>query len=344
MVNLHELDSIFNKYSLNAFSPSSIEQITDGWTNLTYKFYSKLNGKQYILREYLPSVQRTIILEDIHIELKFISYLSEQYQLPVVPVINPPGIFLLNNGHYGTISPFIDGTKHINSPENPSRQLWQTKEIGRFLGRMHSIDEQKFGSKFNRRTINIVDTKYQLLNCCREFEKDSPGLYKRIRQIIDKCTQSIPLIENELEQIKFEENFERKLPKGFIHVDIHDENVLFSHNQTQIAAVLDFDDMSHGPFLIDIAMTLCFWCSCGSKFNKEYAKGFLIEYQNARNMLLTSDEWNLLELYCFMTMFHQILFSIQSRDSGRPIDDMINELLLPIEQIAHDEMFLEEIR
>jgi aminoglycoside phosphotransferase (APT) family kinase protein len=104
-------------------------------------------------------------------------------------------------------------------------------------------------SECNRRSINIVDTKYQLVNSCDDFQKEYPDLYKRIRRIIDEKTNLIPLIEDDLEQIRFEKDFEKNLPKGFIHVDIHDDNVLFHRNQNKIAAVLDFDDMSFGPFL-----------------------------------------------------------------------------------------------
>jgi len=343
MVTNEELDLILNKYSLGKLS-SSIEHITDGWTNLTYKFQIKSNKKTYILREYIPSAQREVLLEDIQFELYFISYLFKQYHLPVVPMIDPPGIFLLNNGHYAVIFPFIEGIKYVNSPSNPHRQLWQTIEIARFVGRMHSIDKEKISLTFNRRIINIPDTKYQLVNSCQEFEKDCPDLYKRIRKIIDEHTNSIPFIENELEQIKFEENLEKNLPKGFIHLDVHDDNTLFHPNQNKIVAVLDFDDMSFGPFLIDIAMSLCFWSSIGPTFHTDYAKEFLIQYQNARNMLLTNDEWNLLELYCYMVMFHQLLFTIQSRDRREVTDEMIEELLLPLEQISQDKMFLEKIQ
>jgi Ser/Thr protein kinase RdoA (MazF antagonist) len=329
MLTLDELVLILNKYSFD--EPSSLEHLTDGWTNLTYKFQLKSNEKSYILREYLPTTQRIIIFDEIQFELNFISYLFQQYHLPVVPMIDPPGIFILSNGHYGVIFPFIEGIKYVNTPTNARRQLWQTIEISRFLGRMHSIGKQEI---FNRRIINIVDVKYQLVNSCEQFANDCPDLYQRIRRILDQHTKSIPLIENELEQIKFEEN----LPKGLIHMDIHDDNVLFHPHENQIVAVLDFDDMSYGPFLLDLAMALCFWCSIGSQFQIDYAKQFLTEYQTARKMLLTNDEWNLLELYCYMTMFHQMLFTIQSRDNREVNDEMIEELLLPIEQISRDQL------
>jgi aminoglycoside phosphotransferase (APT) family kinase protein len=117
MTNVDELAAVLNKWSLGELS-SSIEQINDGWTNLTFKFQTKLDEKIYVLREYLPSTQRTIILEDIRFELNFIAFLCNQLHLPVIPMIDPPGIFLLSNGHYCALFPFIDGIKYINRSEN----------------------------------------------------------------------------------------------------------------------------------------------------------------------------------------------------------------------------------
>ncbi|CAF1105541.1 unnamed protein product [Adineta steineri] len=278
-----ELSLILMKYSLGKLS-SSIEQITDGWTNLTYKFQIESNGKFYILRIYHSDRE-----ENIQVELNFISYLYNQIHLPVVPSIDPPGIFLLTNQYYCVIFPFIDGIKYINTPQNYLRQLGQTLEISRFLGQLHSINNENTLSICNYRVINIVDTKYQLINSCDKFQKDYKDLYKRIRKIIDECTSMIPVIENEFEQIMFERNLEKNLPK-------------------------------------------------------DYAKQFLIEYQHTRKMSLTNDEWNLLELYCYMTIFHQILFIIHLQDNEKIINEMINELLLPIEEISQNKTFLRDIR
>jgi Ser/Thr protein kinase RdoA (MazF antagonist) len=100
-----------------------------------------------------------------------------------------------------------------------------------------------------------------------------------------------------------------------------------------------------GPLLIDLAMCLCLWCGIGSNFNFEYAKEFLDIYQKEREMVLTDDEWNLLELYCYFTILNQILFTIETKECAKPARIMINELLLPIEHIANAEkMFLEKIR
>lgn len=338
MITIEELQ----KYTFGEEISSPIERLTDGWTNITYKFHIPSHGKSYILREYLPSTQRMILIDEIQFELNFTSYLFNRYDLPVVPMIDPPGIFQLNNGHYAVIFPFIDGIKYLDTPANPRRELWQTIEISRYLGRMHSIEPPENSSSFTRRTINIVDVKYQLTFACQSFEKTSPNLYQRIRRIIDQRTDRIPLTGNDLEQIQFETDFERTLPKGFIHIDIHDENVLFHPQRNQLLAVLDFDDMSFGPFLLDLAMTLCFWSSLQSKFQINYAQVFLREYQLTRKIPLTNDEWDRLELYCYMTMFHQILFTIQSRDEHPDTaDEMIEQLLTPLEDIANDQINFE---
>jgi len=62
-------------------------------------------------------------------------------------------------------------------------------------------------------------------------------------------------------------------------------------------------------------------------------------------MLLTDDEWNLLETYCYLTIFNQILFVIEADECAKPRENMINELLLPIEDIVKEKkMFLDKIR
>jgi len=346
MITTDELTLILNKYSLGELA-LPIEHLTNGWTNLTLKFSTKSNGKTYILREYLPGTLRKISYENIKFELNFLNYLFNELNLPVAPIIDPPGIFTLNNENYCVIFSFINGIKYLDTPETPVRQLWQTLEISRFLGRMHSnIQTNKYPLiSLTRRSINFIDIKYELVHSCQEFEKEYPDLYKRIRLITDEYTESIPLISDEDEQNIFEKNLEKNLPIGYIHADLHDDNVLFCSNENKIAAVLDFDDMYIGPLLIDLSLTLCLWCGIGSIFNFEYAKEFLIVYQNERQMLLTDDEWNLLENFCYLTILNQILFVIESEQFGKPRRNMINELLLPIEHIAKErKMFLEKIR
>ena len=341
-----ELNAIVKKYSLGELI-LPIEHLTNGWTNLTFKFRTKPDEKTYVLRIYLPGILRNISQENIRFEVDFLRYLSNELHLPVAPLIDPPGLLTMNNANLAAIFPFIHGRKYLDSPETPVRQLWQTLEISRFLGRMHSnIQTKEYPLQpSNRRSINFISIKYELVNCCPEFAKEHPDLYERIRSITDRYTSSIPLIEDEDEQNRFEKNFEKDLPVGYIHADIHDDNVLFDTSEQRLAAVLDFDDMYIGPLLIDLAMTLCLWCAIGSQLRMDYIRECLIVYQTERKMSLTDSEWNLLEIYCYLTILNQILFTIEADRCARPRQNMINELLLPIEHLAKQrEMFLEIIQ
>lgn len=338
MVDIDEINVALKKRSFNG-QISLIERLTNGWTNLTLKLTDESNDKIYILREYLPGTLREISLENIEFELNFLKYLFEEMKLPVAPMLEPPGLFQINNQNYCVLFPFIQGIKYLNTPETPVRQLWQTIEISRFLGRMHSNLHTKqlpLHPKITRRSINFIRIKYELVNSCPEFETDHPDLYKRIFSIIDQHTKSIPLIEDETEQDQFEKSFEKDLPIGYIHADIHDDNVLFDSNENRLSAVLDFDDMYIGPLILDVAMCLCLWCSVGSTFRFDFAKEFLINYQNERKENLTDKEFELLEVYCYLTILNQILFTIECDECARPIELMIDELLLPIEFISKE--------
>lgn len=341
-----ELTAILKKYSFGELI-LPIEHLKNGWTNLTFKFTINSDEKTYVLRVYLPGILRNISLENIQFELDFLRYLSNELHLPVAPMIDPPGLFTMNNGNPAAIFPFIHGIKYLDTADTPVRQLWQTLEISRFLGRMHSnIQTKNYPLRpSNRRSINFINIKYELLQCCSEFAGEHPDLFERIRFVANQYTQSIPLIEDEHEQNLFEQNFEKNLPVGYIHADIHDDNVLFNPSEQRLAAVLDFDDMYIGPLLFDLAMTLPLWCAIGSELQMNYIREFLIVYQSERQMRLTDDEWNLLEIYCYLTVFNQILFTIESEQCGKPKRDMINELLLPIEHLGKQrETFGEIIR
>jgi hypothetical protein len=124
MITTEELVLILHKYLLDELvSPS--EQLTNGYTNLKFKFSTKPDRKTYILREYLPvlgTLQKTS-LENIEFELDFLTYLFNEINLPVAPMANQPGIFENNNENYCVIFPFIPGIKYLDIPETPVRQL-----------------------------------------------------------------------------------------------------------------------------------------------------------------------------------------------------------------------------
>lgn len=69
------------------------------------------------------------------------------------------------------------------------------------------------------------------------------------------------------------------LPKGLIHGDLFRDNVLWQGEA--IAALLDFESASRGPFVYDVMVTLLAWCY-GSAFDRDLASSFLGAYHRAR--------------------------------------------------------------
>lgn len=345
LITVDRLNEILNKHSLGKVS-SPLTQLTNGWTNITIRFTVEPFDRQLIVRQYLPGRLRSIKRENIEFELNFIKFLFEQLNLPVAPMLEPPGLLTIDDDIHMVIFPFIDGIKYLDTANEPVRQLWQTLEISRFLGRMHSNVQSKLYAiqKTDRCSVNYVDVKYQLVHSCQDFNRKHPDLYKRIMNIIDKHTGMIPLTDDKNDQATFEKHLQEKLPIGYIHADIHDDNVLFRRNEEKLAAVLDFDDMYVGALLIDTSMTLCLWSSVGAKFNIDFGRAFLLNYEKERGMRLTEDEWNLLEIYCYLTTLNQVLFIIEAERDSKSIEAVINDLLLPIECIGQEEKFLEKLR
>ena len=346
IVTAEQVNAILRNASLGQLA-SPLEHLTNGWTNITLKFTVQPSGRVFILRQYRPGTLRKISRENIEYELKYLSYLSSALDLPVVPMLDPPGLVTLPNETFVVLFPFLSGMKSLDAPSTPVRQFWQTSSISRFLGRMHSnvVTKNYPLLPSDRSTVNYVEIKYELVNCSELFEQDFPDLYRRTRRIIDEHLGEIPLLSKPAERQQWETNYQADLPIGYIHADIHDDNVLFASDEEKLLAVLDFDDMYVGPLLIDLAMTLCLWCSVGCRFNFAYAREFLRVYQVERQMPLTEKEWSLLEIFCYLTLLNQVLFVAEAEKEEEESRAMIEALLSPLEDIGESEgMFLEKIR
>jgi len=69
------------------------------------------------------------------------------------------------------------------------------------------------------------------------------------------------------------------LPKGVIHGDLFRDNVLWQRGE--IAALIDFESASHGPFSFDVAVTVSAWCY-GSGFSSPLVRALLRGYLAVR--------------------------------------------------------------
>lgn|GEM_PF-1533198 len=84
-----------------------------------------------------------------------------------------------------------------------------------------------------------------------------------------------------------EEVFAQNLPAGIIHADFHERNFLVDPgDQTKIAAVLDFEDSSPGPFIIDAALSMLATCHAkdATKMDPKLMSAFLLGYSSIRQL------------------------------------------------------------
>jgi homoserine kinase type II len=76
-----------------------------------------------------------------------------------------------------------------------------------------------------------------------------------------------------------EENLPNDLPRGLVHGDIFTDNLVEAHGQI---VLIDFEDVSHSPFIFDIGMALTGVCSEKNSISLRKAKALIKGYQQGR--------------------------------------------------------------
>jgi len=107
-----------------------------------------------------------------------------------------------------------------------------------------------------------------------------------LRQRLDRITRDSPEhrdaalhIRRRLEHYSARRNAE--IPSGVIHGDLFRDNVLWQGQR--VAALIDFESASHGPFAFDIMVTILAWCY-GDAFRPELVSALLAGYVSLRKI------------------------------------------------------------
>ena len=111
------------------------------------------------------------------------------------------------------------------------------------------------------------------------------------------------------------------LPKGVIHGDLFRDNVLWRDGE--IAALIDFESASHGPFSFDVAVTVFAWCY-GSGFSSRLVRAFLHGYVGVRRLGAEEREGLVVEgaLACLRFATTRITdFSMRAEPGKPPLRD-----------------------
>lgn len=155
------------------------------------------------------------------------------------------------------ICPWVSGDILCHARVTPAH----CRSVGEALARVHlaspklsAIAAGRFGVK-------------NLLQRLEDIERRAP----------EELVRAARLIRSEVETA--DRQRDPGLPSGLIHGDLFRDNVLW--NESRIAALLDFESASRGPFLYDLLVCVLAWCY-GEAFLPERVTALLSGYQALR--------------------------------------------------------------
>jgi len=258
-----------------------------GFENLNLCIINQ-NGYKYVAR--VSSIDGTKGTEEsIRLELSLLSLLKQK-GIPVPEAyLSSRGTEIFDfDGKKGVLVKFCEGEHCL--AEKGQRVIWQSREIGKYMGLIHSVTQYFKPANYE---IRKGMKSEEVLEDAIEFrEAIEPDLLEKYDNIV-----------KQYEQFK-QELIDTPLPEGFIHCDMHEGNVLLNTKEEKLSVILDWDDAHWGKLLIDVALGIIEWCTDkDDNVLQEYLQEFLKEYQ--KNRPLTSPEMNLLWKYViFITLFY----------------------------------------
>lgn len=282
----------------------SIKKLKGGFVKETYKVSTqKENAINFCIVCFFPSDYDETFESNLNCQRR-IAYHG-------LPIPTP----LTQFGKFGSVVySFVEGI-HVSGEK---REEWQIAQISQFLGKLHKLSlDGIFDDLYDE---NIIETTKYI-----EFPRQFKSYHKYIKSYFEFDHEFASMIETVCFSLAsfFEKEENRammdRLPNGFIHTDLHEDNVLF-HNSI-ISGVLDWDDASYGVLILDLAMTLSFWSINSNRkekieaendstttFDLEICRSFIDSYSKAREKELTIEESKVLYYFILFAGFIQMNF------------------------------------
>ncbi len=229
-------------------------KIKKGFQNYTY-IISTDKGK-YILR----IGKKTKKESDILFEINFLRNIKN------IPI--PKYILGINNkyvnkfkGHNYVVYKYIEG----KTPKRISSGL--LREVAYFLAKFHTQSEKlpSFISIKRFAWYDLPDKKIKKITV--HLLRNLSGYKDEILYLNDE------LLKNKLSG---------KLPKGTIHCDVKSENLLVDSNK--LSGVIDFDNCQIGPYVLDIGISIIWFCTDKKGLNFKKAENFIKYYEKYRTL------------------------------------------------------------
>ncbi|MDD5342727.1 MAG: homoserine kinase [Patescibacteria group bacterium] len=231
------------------------QQLSESAANKTYLVEAK--NRQYILRIYDAAKTG----EEVSYEHEVIRHLVQHNFL------SPKPVPLISGDSFGLADQYFALFEHL--PGHPLRGPEITSEnihsVGEVLGWFHLL--LKDFQPNHKKQSGDLEGALQLL-------KDNKS------KLLASNYEGIEDLYDELEAALKNMRFDAELPRGIVHSDMHQENVLFRHGE--VSGVLDFDNCYEGQLIIDVATEIIWWCFRDTKFHQDFYRSFLRGYTSQR--------------------------------------------------------------
>ncbi len=165
-----------------------------------------------------------------------------------------------------TLYRWVDG--HTVTPQRLT--LAQIENVGRLLADLHTIGKSYKKGIDNRFSYDRVADLYGAVR------ERLPSYFKRIVRTLD---DEVDYLQGYLEN---------KLPKGVIHGDLFDDNIIFKGDK--VVAMLDFEAACRGKFIFDLATAVNALCFDGEAYQLKRFEALIAGYESLRALSLA--EWD----------------------------------------------------
>jgi homoserine kinase type II len=247
-----EAQTLAARFDLGALA--SIEGLAAGSVNSNYRV--EASRGTFFLRLYEEQS-----VDGARRDVELVKYLSQVGVATPTPLLTSSGEALTTvAGKPAAMFPWIAGTMRCQA----SVTLREARAVGRALARIHNAGAQAphgvIGEgRFRPEDMFLRIDRIERANDAR-FVSEVPGLRKSLELAVAARDGGVPF--------------------GLTHGDLFRDNVLWN-DQNEIAALLDFESASRGPFVFDLMATILAWCM-GNTLDETLASELVRGYTDVR--------------------------------------------------------------
>ncbi|MFN8544826.1 MAG: homoserine kinase [Candidatus Binatia bacterium] len=258
VIEKHDLAEIAGEYGLGRLTAS--HGIPHGSVN-TNLVLETAKGR-HLLR-----VEEVKTELDVKRELDLLLFLRKQGFPCPHPVADGKGRYQRDlGGKCVTVYRWVDG--HIVRPDRMT--LAQIEQVGRVLADLHGLGRTYKKGIENRFGFDAITKLWGHVRTAL------PSYFRRVARTLD----------DEVEYLSH--YLEPKLPKGVIHGDLFDDNLLFKGDQ--LVGVLDFEAACRGKFVFDLATAVNALCFVRDAYQLRRFEALIGGYESQRPLSLA--EWD----------------------------------------------------